>query len=258
MKEVENTTRNRGYSKIGTRFEETEHKNGKNTPKNLRKGGVTESGASRDNDQMVAEETGINGDVMNTETSGGACRRVKACLSTRVSDLYSEHEDDHNEKLITLVSAVELSFMWSSLLYNIDDNENSSALCEGQCEVYIRGPLSGFCFVGGLPYLRARCRPTALFPAKSQWQSWFPPSVAFTIAFSVAGCRRGLRGGLNNSVVVGFGLFHRWSTNPRRRPIAALRNSAPPLRPCSELDKIFSLISLLVICFPLGLQGSSG
>ncbi|MED6142122.1 hypothetical protein PIB30_110387, partial [Stylosanthes scabra] len=39
----------------------------------------------------------INGDVMNTETSGGACRRVKTCLSTRVSDLYSEHEDDHYE-----------------------------------------------------------------------------------------------------------------------------------------------------------------
>ncbi|MED6109904.1 hypothetical protein PIB30_037901 [Stylosanthes scabra] len=93
---------------------------------------------------------------------------------------------------------------------------------------------AGFCFVGGL--LRARRRPTALYLAKSEWQPWFPPSVADSVAFTVAACRRGLRGGLNNSIAVGFGLFHRWPTNPHRRPIAALCNSAPPLRPCSDLE----------------------
>ncbi|MED6198866.1 hypothetical protein PIB30_070643, partial [Stylosanthes scabra] len=110
-----------------------------------------------------------------------------------------------------------------------------------------------FCFVGRLPHLRARRRPTTLFLAKSQWQPWFPPSVSVSVAFSAIACRRGLCGGLDNSVAVGFGRFHRWPTNPRRRPIVTLRNSAPPLRPCSELGKIFSLISLLVICSPLGL-----
>ncbi|MED6159120.1 hypothetical protein PIB30_039349 [Stylosanthes scabra] len=92
----------------------------------------------------------------------------------------------------------------------------------------------GFCFVGGL--LRARCRPTTLSLAKSEWQPWFPPSAANSVAFSVAACRRGLRGGLNNSVAVGFGLFHRWPTNPRRHLIVALRNSAPLLRPYSDLE----------------------
>ncbi|MED6197526.1 hypothetical protein PIB30_057262 [Stylosanthes scabra] len=95
----------------------------------------------------------------------------------------------------------------------------------------------GFCFVGALPQLRARCHPTALLPPKSQCQPWFPPSVAVSVDFFITACRKGQRRGLNHSFAVGFVVFHRWPPNPHRRPIASLPNSVPPLRRCSELVK---------------------
>ncbi|MED6150451.1 hypothetical protein PIB30_072446 [Stylosanthes scabra] len=78
--------------------------------------------------------------------------------------------------------------------------------------------------------------PYSLLLVMSQWQPWFPPSVVVSIAFSITACREGHRGGLNNSFAVGFGVFHRWPTNPHRRPIAGLRSIAAPLRHCSELE----------------------